>query len=139
MKISYNWLKEYIDFEYTPEELSDALTGLGLEIGTTETIGGVPGNLEGVVIGKVTSVVQHPNADKLRVCKVDVGGEEPLNIVCGAPNVAEGQTVPVATVGTVLHPFGAEKPLKIKKGKIRGEVSMGMICAEDELGIGTAP
>ncbi|MEM7370593.1 MAG: phenylalanine--tRNA ligase subunit beta [Bacteroidota bacterium] len=136
MKISYNWLKEYIDFEYSPHELADALTMLGLEIGTVETVGGVPGNLEGVVVGKVESAIQHPNADRLRVCKVDVGAEELLNIVCGAPNVAAGQTVPVATVGSVLHPLGAEKPLKIKKGKIRGEVSMGMICAEDELGIG---
>lgn len=137
MKISYNWLKDYIDFTYSPEELGDILTMLGLEVGKIEKVGGVAGNLEGVVVGSVLSAEQHPNADRLRVCKVDVGGEEALNIVCGAPNVAAGQKVAVATVGTVLQPLGADKPFKIKKGKIRGEVSLGMICAEDELGIGT--
>ncbi len=135
MKVSYNWLKSYIDFDQSPEELADILTMLGLETSGIEEFGGVPGNFEGVVVGHVLSAEQHPNADKLRVCKVDVGQEEPLNIVCGAPNVAAGQKVPVATVGTKLHPFNGE-PLKIKKGKIRGEVSMGMICAEDELGLG---
>ncbi|MEM7655911.1 MAG: phenylalanine--tRNA ligase subunit beta [Bacteroidota bacterium] len=138
MKISYNWLKEYIDIDQSPEALADILTMLGLEVGTIQQVGGIPGNLEGVVVGLVTSAEQHPNADRLRVCKVDIGAGEPLNIVCGAPNVAAGQKVPVATVGTVLHPFGAEQPLKIKKGKIRGEVSRGMICAEDELGVGTS-
>ncbi|MEM6345667.1 MAG: phenylalanine--tRNA ligase subunit beta [Bacteroidota bacterium] len=137
MKISYNWLKEYIDFDYTPAELGDVLTNLGLEIGKIEEIGGIKGGLKGVVVGHVESAEQHPNADRLRVCKVNVGGEEALNIVCGAPNVAAGQKVAVATVGTILYPFGSEDPLKIKKGKIRGEVSLGMICAEDELGIGT--
>jgi phenylalanyl-tRNA synthetase beta chain len=136
MKVSYNWLKDYIDFDYTPRELADILTMLGLEIGKVEEIGGVTGNLEGVVVGEVLSAEQHPNADRLRVCLVNVGGEEPLNIVCGAPNVAAGQKVAVATVGTTLHPFGSEDSFKIKKGKIRGEVSLGMICAEDELGIG---
>ncbi|MCI4669437.1 MAG: phenylalanine--tRNA ligase subunit beta [Bacteroidia bacterium] len=138
MKISYNWLKEYIDIDQSPEEIKVILTMLGLEIGKVEEVGGVKGNLEGVLVGHVLTAVQHPNADKLRVTTVDVGGEEPLQIVCGAPNVAAGQKVPVATVGTVLYPFGSEeeKGLKIKKGKIRGEVSMGMICAEDELGLG---
>lgn len=135
MKISYNWLKTYIDFSYSPEELSDILTQLGLEVGGIEKIGELP-KLEGVVVGLVESAVQHPNADRLRVCKVNIGQEDLLNIVCGAPNVAAGQKVPVATVGTTLYPFEG-KPLKIKKGKIRGEVSMGMICAEDELGLGT--
>ncbi|MEL6654505.1 MAG: YtpR family tRNA-binding protein, partial [Bacteroidota bacterium] len=137
MKISYNWLKEYIDFDYSPAELGDVLTNLGLEIGTIEELGGIKGGLKGVLVGHVLSAEQHPNADRLRVCTVDVGGEEALNIVCGAPNVAAGQKVAVATVGTVLYPFGSDDPLKIKKGKIRGEVSLGMICAEDELGIGT--
>lgn len=135
MKVSYNWLKEFVDFDYTPRELSDVLTMTGLEIGSEEEVGGVPGNLEGVVVGHVVSAEQHPNADRLRVCKVDVGEAEPLDIVCGAPNVAAGQKVPVALVGTTLHPFEGE-PFKLKKGKIRGEVSMGMICAEDELGLG---
>ena len=135
MKISYNWLKDYIDHPYEPQELSDILTMLGLEVGGMEEIGGIPGNLEGVVVGKVLECEQHPNADRLRVCKVEVGQAEPLSIVCGAPNVAAGQTVPVALVGTTLHPFNGD-PIKLKKGKIRGEVSMGMICAEDELGLG---
>ncbi|RMG65224.1 MAG: phenylalanine--tRNA ligase subunit beta, partial [Bacteroidetes bacterium] len=136
MKISYNWLKEYIDFDYSPEELRDVLTMTGLEVGSVETVGGPAHSLDGVVVGKVLSVTPHPNADRLRVCQVDVGGEAPLNIVCGAPNVAEGQYVPVATIGAELLPFGEEKSFKIKKGKIRGELSEGMICAEDELGLG---
>lgn len=138
MKVSYNWLKEYIDFDYTPDELKVILTMLGLEIGKVETVGGVPGDFEGVVVGHVLTAEKHPNADKLRVTTVDVGGDEPLQIVCGAPNVAAGQKVPVATIGTMLYPFGTgeEGAFKIKKGKIRGEVSMGMICAEDELGLG---
>jgi len=135
MKISYNWLKDFIDFDYTPEKLCEILTGLGLEVGGMEQIGGIPGNLEGVVVGHVLKAEQHPNADRLRVCLVNVGEAEPLHIVCGAPNVAAGQKVPVATVGTTLYPTGGE-PFKIKKSKIRGEVSMGMICAEDELGLG---
>ncbi|MEO0898254.1 MAG: phenylalanine--tRNA ligase subunit beta [Bacteroidota bacterium] len=138
MKVSYNWLKDYIDFDYSPDELKDILTMLGLEVGKTEKVGGVPGNFEGVVVGHVLSAEQHPNADRLRVTTVDIGGEEPLQIVCGAPNVAKGQKVPVATVGTTLYPFGKgeEGAFKIKKGKIRGEVSQGMICAEDEVGLG---
>ncbi len=138
MKVSYNWLKEYIDFDYTPDELKVILTMLGLEIGKVEEVGGIPGNLEGVVVGYVLSAEQHPNADRLRVTKVDIGEGDPVQIVCGAPNVAKGQKVPVATVGTTLYPFGKgeEGALKIKKGKIRGEVSLGMICAEDELGLG---
>lgn len=138
MKISHNWLKNYIDVEQSPKELADILTMLGLEVSTIEQLGGIPGNLEGVVVGKVVSAEQHPNADRLKVCKVDVGADELLDIVCGAPNVAAGQLVPVATVGTSLQPKGADKPFKIKKQKVRGEVSQGMICAEDELGVGTA-
>lgn len=138
MKISYHWLKEYIDTDLEVEEIAEYLTMLGLEIGKIERSGSIPGNLEGVVIGNVLTAEQHPNADRLRVCMVDVGAESPLQIVCGAPNVAAGQKVPVATVGTTLYPFGSGEAgsFKIKKGKIRGEVSMGMICAEDELGLG---
>jgi phenylalanyl-tRNA synthetase beta chain len=136
VKLSYNWLKEYIDFDLAPQELADVLTMLGLETeGKPTQVGGVEGGFEGVVVGEVLTAEQHPNADKLRVCTVNIGANEPLHIVCGAPNVAAGQKVPVATVGTTLHPFEGE-PFKIKKGKIRGEVSMGMICAEDELGLG---
>ncbi|MEM6263744.1 MAG: phenylalanine--tRNA ligase subunit beta [Bacteroidota bacterium] len=137
MKLSYNWLSTYIDLDESPEELSHILTMLGLETeGRPEKIGGVPGNFEGVVVGRVHSVIQHPNADRLRLCQVDVGQEEMLSIVCGAPNVAEGQKVPVATVGTKLYPIDSDQPFAIKKQKVRGEVSLGMICAEDELGIG---
>ena len=138
MNISYHWLKEYIDTDLGPDEVAERLTMLGLEVGKIDRSGSVPGNLEGVVVGHVLSAVQHPNADKLRVCQVNVGEAEPLSIVCGAPNVAAGQKVPVATVGTTLYPFGQgeEAAFKIKKGKIRGEESLGMICAEDELGIG---
>jgi len=136
MKVSYNWLKEYIDFSYGPKELADIMTMLGLEVGKYEQIGGAPNDLEGVIVGKVLSAEQHPNADRLRLCMVDLGGDEPVSIVCGAPNVAAGQKVPVATVGTTLYPFGTEDKFKIKKQKVRGEVSNGMICAEDELGIG---
>ncbi len=137
MKVSYHWLKEYVDFDQSPEAIKDILTMLGLEVGTVETIGGIPGDLAGVVVGQVRSAEPHPNADRLRVCQVDIGEAEPLPIVCGAPNVAAGQKVPVATVGTTLYPFdqGEEEGFRIKKGKIRGEVSMGMICAEDELGL----
>jgi len=116
MKISYNWLKDFIDFDYTPEKLCEILTGLGLEVGGMEQIGGIPGNLEGVVVGHVLKAEQHPNADRLRVCLVNVGEAEPLHIVCGAPNVAAGQKVPVATVGTTLYPTGGE-PFKIIHGK----------------------
>jgi len=135
MKVSYNWLKNYLDFDLSPEKVSEILTDTGLEIEKLEPFESVPGGLKGVVVGHVKEAVQHPNADKLKVTKVDVGGEELLNIVCGAPNVAEGQKVLVATVGTTLMPK-PDKPFKIKKAKIRGEESFGMICAEDELGIG---
>lgn len=135
MLISYNWLKDYLDFEWTPQELADVLTQTGLEVEGLEKFQSVPGGLEGVIIGEVKEVEKHPNADRLSVCKVDVGASELLNIVCGAPNVAQGQRVPVATVGTTLHPFNGD-PFEIKKSKIRGELSEGMICAADELGLG---
>lgn len=135
MHISYNWLKQYIDFDWSPEELAEKLTGTGLEVEGLEKWESVEGGLEGVVIGEVLTCEKHANADKLKVTTVDVGGEEPLHIVCGAPNVAVGQRVPVATVGCTLFPEPG-KPFEIAKRKVRGEVSEGMICAEDELGIG---
>ncbi len=136
MKISYNWLKEYLEFEKTPEEVAQILTDTGLEVEGLRKIEAVQGGLEGVVVGEVLTCLQHPNADRLKITKVNVGNET-LQIICGAPNVAEGQRVIVATPGTTLYPE-PDKPFKIKKTKIRGEESNGMICAEDELGIGKA-
>jgi phenylalanyl-tRNA synthetase beta chain len=136
MKISYNWLKEFIDTDKSPGEISTILTGTGLEVETLEKVQAIPGGLEGLVIGYVKETAQHPNADRLKVTKVDVGGAEDLQIVCGAVNVAAGQKVVVATVGTTVYPTVGE-PFKINKSKIRGEVSEGMICAEDEIGLGT--
>src|ERR1700744_2514906 len=136
MKISYNWLKEFINTDKTPQEISTILTGTGLEVESVEKVQAIPGGLEGLVIGYVKECIQHPNADRLKVTKVDVGGPEDLQIVCGANNVAAGQKVVVATVGTTIHPTTGE-PFPINKSKIRGEVSEGMICAEDEIGLGT--
>src|SRR5690554_2868669 len=135
MKISYNWLKEFININQSPDELSLILTDIGLEVEAVETIQSVPGGLAGLVVGEVLTCEQHPNADRLRVTTVDVGDEKVLPIVCGAPNVAAGQKVIVATVGTTLYPVEGD-PFKIKKSKIRGEVSEGMLCAEDEIGLG---
>ena len=135
MKISYNWLKQFINTDWSAEETGDLLTDLGLEIEGIETFESVKGGLKGIVIGKVLTCEQHPNADRLKVTTVDVGHNTPLRIVCGAPNVAAGQKVPVATIGTTLYTPEGEA-WTIKKGKIRGEVSEGMICAEDELGLG---
>ena len=135
MKISYNWLKQFIKTDWTPEQTSELLTDLGLEVEGLETYQSVKGGLEGIVVGEVLTCVKHPNADKLKVTTVNVGGDTPLQIVCGAPNVAAGQKVPVATIGTVLYTEEGES-WTIKKGKIRGEESFGMICAEDELGLG---
>lgn len=135
MKISYNWLKQYIHTELAPEEISKILTNTGLEVESLEKIQTIKGGLEGLVIGHVTFREKHPNADKLSVTKVNVGGERELEIVCGAPNVAAGQKVVVATVGCTVYPVTGE-PFEIKKAKIRGEVSEGMICAEDEIGLG---
>lgn len=136
MKISYRWLKSYINTELPADEVARILTDIGLEVEGVEPFDTLPGGLRGVVVGHVKSVTPHPNADRLRLTKVDVGADRLLDIVCGAPNVAEGQKVWVATVGAELHPPGGE-PFKIKKSKIRGEVSEGMICSEVELGIGT--
>jgi len=135
MKISLNWLKEYLQLTETPEEIAHILTMAGLEVEGIEVVEPVKGGLEGVVIGEVMECRKHPNADKLSLTKVDVGEVSLLPIVCGAPNVAVGQKVAVAKVGTMLYPKGSEG-FKIKKAKIRGEVSEGMICAEDELGLG---
>lgn len=135
MKISYNWLKQFVKIDWDAEKTGELLTDLGLEIEGIEKFCSVPGGLEGIVVGHVVACDQHPNADRLKVTKVDLGDGEPVQIVCGAPNVAKGQKVPVATIGTTL--YDAEgKPWQIKKGKIRGQVSEGMICAEDELGLG---
>ncbi len=134
MKISYNWLKQYIDTDLDYKEMSVILTNIGLEVEGIEHFQSVKGGMEGLVIGKVLECEKHPDADRLSITKVDIGAGEPLPIVCGAPNVAAGQKVVVATVGTVL--YDGDKEVKIKKGKIRGQVSAGMICAEDEIGIG---
>jgi len=135
MKISYNWLKEYIQIEETPDKLGEMLTNTGLEVASIDKVKSVKGGLEGLIIGHVISCKKHPNADRLHVTIVEVGNENQLKIVCGAPNVAEGQKVVVAKVGTTLHPTDGD-PFVIKKAKIRGEISEGMICAEDEIGLG---
>ncbi len=136
MNISYNWLTDYLKSDLTTEELSKVLTDIGLEVDAFSKAETVKGGLEGVVVGEVLTCSKHPDADKLSVTTVNVGSGEPLQIVCGAPNVAAGQKVLVATINTTLYPKGEEKGFKIKKSKIRGLESLGMICAEDELGIG---
>ena len=135
MNISYNWLKEYLDFDLTPVEVADALTSIGLETGGVEEVQTIKGGLEGLVVGEVLTCVDHPNSDHLHITTVDVGGEAPLQIVCGAPNVAAGQKVVVAVNGTKL--YDGDQCFTIKRSKIRGVESNGMICAEDEIGIGT--
>jgi len=135
MKISYNWLKQFLQIDWEAEKAGELLTDLGLEVEGIETKESIKGSLAGIVVGEVLTCVQHPNADRLKVTTVDLGSGEPVQIVCGAPNVAAGQKVPVATIGTVLYDEKGEG-FKIKKGKIRGEESHGMICAEDELGLG---
>ncbi len=135
MKISYNWLKQFINIDWDAEKTAVLLTDLGLEIESIEDYQSVKGGLEGIVIGEVLTCIKHPNADKLKLTTVNIGEATPLQIVCGAPNVAVGQKVPVATIGTTLYTEEGD-PWKIKKGKIRGEESHGMICAEDELGLG---
>ncbi|AUD02694.1 phenylalanine--tRNA ligase subunit beta [Spirosoma pollinicola] len=137
MEVSYKWLQEFIELPESPEEVGKLLTATGLEVEGIEKIDAVPGGLEGVVIGQVLTCTKHPDADKLSLTTVDVGTDQPLPIVCGAPNVAAGQKVVVALVGTTLHPTSGE-PFQIKKAKIRGMASEGMICAEDEIGLGTS-
>ena len=136
MNISYNWLKKYVDFSLTPDELAAALTSLGLETGTVEKVETIKGGLNGLVVGKVLTCVEHPDSDHLHITTVDLGDGVPTQIVCGAPNVAAGQHVIVATVGTKL--YDGDKEFTIKKSKIRGVESNGMICAEDEIGVGTS-
>ncbi|HRI79223.1 MAG TPA: phenylalanine--tRNA ligase subunit beta, partial [Cyclobacteriaceae bacterium] len=135
MTISLNWLKEYIDLPESPDEIGKALTSTGLEVESIHAIESVKGGLKGLVIGEVINCSKHPNADKLSLTTVDVGQSKPLAIVCGAPNVAAGQKVIVAVPGTTIYPVSGE-PFTIKSTKIRGEVSEGMICAEDEIGLG---
>ena len=137
MKISYNWLKQFIKIDWTAEKTSELLTDLGLEVEGLESFQSVKGGLKGIVVGHVLTCEQHSNADRLRITTIDVGAEEPLAIVCGAPNVAVGQKVAVATIGTTLYTSEGED-WTIKKGKIRGEESHGMLCAEDELGLGAS-
>jgi len=135
MKISYNWLKEYIDIDMEPDDLGKLLTNTGLEVEGIEAYEEIEGSLEGLVIGEVVSCDPHPNADRLSMTTVDIGDGRELPIICGAPNVARGQKVVVAPVGSTLHPFSGGM-FEIKKTRIRGEVSEGMICAEDEIGLG---
>lgn len=136
MNISYKWLKRFIDFDLAPVELAAALSSVGLECDTVEEVESIRGGLRGVVIGKVLTCVEHPNSDHLHITTVDLGIGEPTQIVCGAPNVAAGQTVAVATVGCTL--YNGDEEFKIKKSKIRGVESFGMICAADEIGVGTS-
>ncbi|MBR1595982.1 MAG: phenylalanine--tRNA ligase subunit beta [Phocaeicola sp.] len=136
MNISYNWLKEYVDFDLSPKEIAAALTSIGLEVGDVEEVQTIKGGLEGIVIGQVLTCEPHPNSDHMHVTTVDLGTGEPTQIVCGAPNVAAGQKVVVATLGTTL--YNGDESFTIKKAKLRGIESNGMICAEDEIGIGTS-
>ena len=137
MKISYNWLQQFLQLDWSPEKTGELLTDLGLEVEGIELKESIKGSLKGVVVGEVLTCTKHPNADKLKVTTVNLGQGEPVQIVCGAPNVDAGQKVPVATIGTMLYDEKGEG-FKIKKGKIRGEESHGMICAEDELGLGNS-
>ena len=136
MNISYNWLKEYVNFDLTPEETAAALTSIGLETGSVEEVQSIKGGLEGLVIGKVLTCEPHPNSDHMHITTVDLGQGEPVQIVCGAANVAAGQKVVVATLGTKL--YDGDECFTIKKSKLRGVESNGMICAEDEIGVGTS-
>ena len=137
MNISYNWLKNYLNTDLLPNQIAEILTDIGLEVGSIEKIENIKGGLEGLVVGEVLTKQKHPNADKLNLAGVDIGQENCLPIVCGASNLEIGQKVVVATVNTTLYPIDGE-PFTIKKSKIRGEVSEGMICAEDEIGIGNS-
>lgn len=136
MKISYKWLKEYVDFSLTPQQVAEALTSIGLEVGSLEEVETIKGGLKGLFVGKVLTCEAHPNSDHLHVTTVDLGKETPQQIVCGAPNVAAGQKVIVADLGCVL--YDGDNQFTIKKSKLRGIESFGMICAEDEIGVGTA-
>ena len=137
MTISYNWLSEYLPWSIEPEKLSKILTSIGLEVESLTFYENVKGGLAGLIVGEVLTVAQHPNADKLKITTVNIGAEAPLQIVCGASNVAVGQKVIVATIGTTIYPSTSD-PLTMRVAKIRGEESFGMICAEDEIGLGTS-
>ena len=136
MNVSYKWLKEYVDFDLTAQQVCDALTSTGLEVDALEEVQSIRGGLKGLYVGKVLTCEPHPNSDHLHVTTVDLGREEPSQIVCGAPNVAAGQKVIVADLGCVL--YDGDKEFVIKKSKLRGVDSSGMICAEDEIGVGTS-
>jgi len=138
MNISYNWLKRYIDTDLPAEKVAEILTDIGLEVEGFEKIETVKGGLHGVVVGEVLTCTDHPDSDHLHLTTVDVGAGDPLQIVCGAPNCRAGLKVLCATVGTVLYPGGGDEEFKIKRSKIRGVESLGMLCAEDELGIGAS-
>ena len=138
MEISFNWLKKYIDIDLSASEVASILTDIGLEVEDFRKVETIRGGLQGVVVGHVTECWDHPDSDHLHVTKVDVGAEEPLQIVCGAPNCRQGLKVLCATVGSVLYPNGGDEEFKIKRSKIRGVESLGMLCAEDELGIGAS-
>ena len=135
MKISYNWLKEILDFKLDPIQTSEILTEIGLEVERLETYENIKGGLAGLLVGKVLNVEKHPNADRLNITVVNIGEEDNYRIVCGAPNVKKGQKVIVAKPGTIIYPTNGE-PFEIKKANIRGEDSFGMICAKDEIGLG---
>src|SRR5258706_10544223 len=137
MTISYKWLSEYLPLTVEPERLSRILTSIGLEVESLEKFEEIKGGLNGLLIGEILSTEKHPNADKLTLTKVDTGTGEPLSIVCGAPNVAVGQKVVVAPVGTIIYSTTGD-PLTMNVAKIRGAESQGMICAEDEIGLGTS-
>ncbi|MCI6822115.1 MAG: phenylalanine--tRNA ligase subunit beta [Bacteroidales bacterium] len=136
MNISYKWLKEYVDFDLGAEQVAEALTSIGLEVGSVEEVQAIKGGLQGIVVAEVLTCEPHPNSDHMHVCSVNIGAEEPVQIVCGAANVAQGQKVIVATLGTKL--YDGEECFTIKRSKLRGIESLGMICAEDEIGIGTS-
>ena len=135
MKVSYNWLKDYLDIDKPVDEVAEILTNLGLEVEKIEDFESIKGSLEGVIVGEVMSCKKHPNADRLKLTSIDLGDQGKFEIVCGAPNIAKGQKVPVATVGSTIYTNSGEK-IKISKSKIRGVVSNGMVCAEDEIGLG---
>ncbi len=136
MNISFNWLSEFLKHDLNIDDISEILTDIGLEVEGITNYQEIEGGLKGLVVGKIISCDKHPNADRLKLTKVDIGSEI-LQIVCGAPNVDINQKVVVATVGTTLFPLNND-PFKITKSKIRGEISQGMICAEDEIGIGNS-
>lgn len=135
MNISYKWLKEYVDFDLSAQQVAEALTSIGLEVDAIDEVQTIKGGLQGLVVGQVLTCEPHPNSDHMHVCTVDEGTGEPVQIVCGAPNVAAGQKVIVATLGCKL--YDGDNCFVIKRSKLRGVESLGMICAEDEIGIGT--